>query len=86
MGNFAGRDNSEGWYNAALGNAAGYYNTTGFAFSGSIDDVQIYDEALSASDATFLLNNAGTAVGVPEPSSTALLGLGGLALILRRRK
>ena len=23
---------------------------------------------------------------VPEPSSTALLGLGGLALILRRRK
>lgn len=27
-----------------------------------------------------------TAVAVPEPSSTALLGLGGLALILRRRK
>ena len=24
--------------------------------------------------------------GVPEPSTTALLGLGGLALILRRRK
>ena len=28
----------------------------------------------------------GTAVVVPEPSSTALFGLGGLALILRRRK
>ena len=28
----------------------------------------------------------GTVVPVPEPSSTALLGLGGLALILRRRK
>ena len=27
-----------------------------------------------------------TAVAVPEPSTTALLGLGGLALILRRRK
>ncbi|MBT8036430.1 MAG: PEP-CTERM sorting domain-containing protein [Verrucomicrobiae bacterium] len=27
-----------------------------------------------------------TAAPVPEPSSTALLGLGGLALILRRRK
>ncbi|MDB4265463.1 PEP-CTERM sorting domain-containing protein [bacterium] len=27
-----------------------------------------------------------TAVAVPEPSSTALLGLAGLALIMRRRK
>ena len=26
------------------------------------------------------------AVSVPEPSSTALLGLGGLALLFRRRK
>ncbi len=29
---------------------------------------------------------SGSVVAVPEPSSTALLGLGGLALILRRRK
>lgn len=29
---------------------------------------------------------SGTTIPVPEPSSTALLGLGGLALILRRRK
>jgi hypothetical protein len=28
----------------------------------------------------------GTAVAVPEPTTTALLGLGGLALILRRRR
>ena len=28
----------------------------------------------------------GTATAVPEPSSAALLGLGGLALIFRRRK
>ena len=28
----------------------------------------------------------GTATVVPEPTTTALLGLGGLALILRRRK
>ena len=28
----------------------------------------------------------GSIFAVPEPSSTALLGLGGLALILRRRK
>jgi len=39
--------------------------------------------------ATSILTGAGveiSAVVVPEPSSTALLGLGGLALILRRRK
>lgn len=36
--------------------------------------------ALSVSDAVIAFNN------VPEPSSTTLLGLGGLALILRRRK
>lgn len=29
---------------------------------------------------------SGTTIPVPEPSSTALLGLGGLALLLRRRK
>jgi hypothetical protein len=35
----------------------------------------------------FVIDNVSvTAVGVPEPTTTALLGLGGLALILRRRK
>lgn len=32
------------------------------------------------------LDVVGTATVVPEPTTTALLGLGGLALILRRRK
>ncbi|MGJ8672609.1 PEP-CTERM sorting domain-containing protein [Rubritalea sp.] len=36
----------------------------------------------NANDETFAIE----AVAVPEPSSTALLGLGGLALIMRRRK
>jgi len=31
-------------------------------------------------------NTAGSLTLVPEPSSAALLGLGGLALLLRRRK
>ncbi len=37
---------------------------------------------------TFTAGNFATSdlIAVPEPSSTALLGLGGLALILRRRK
>lgn len=70
-------------------------NATAWAFangaaslaSGSIiDDVQVYDTALTQSDVNFLHANVGSTVAVPEPSSTVLLGLGGLALILRRRK
>jgi hypothetical protein len=38
--------------------------------SGTVNVIYTYDEA----------------VLVPEPSSTALLGLGGLALIMRRRR
>lgn len=34
----------------------------------------------------FNVDQTGTLTAVPEPSSTALFGLGGLALILRRRK
>jgi hypothetical protein len=37
-------------------------------------------------DPTFGVFNGFAITAVPEPSSTALLGLGGLALILRRRK
>lgn len=48
------------------------------------DDVQFYDGELSSSDVNFLKNNPGLVV--PEPSSAALLGLGGLALVFRRRK
>ncbi len=62
-------------------------------------DIDDQGLVLAAGDAaagwTFDIDNTGTnglltatftAAPVPEPSSTALLGLGGLALILRRRK
>ncbi|MDB2428945.1 LamG domain-containing protein [Akkermansiaceae bacterium] len=55
-------------------------------FAGDIDDVQLYDNAVSAADVTFLFNNAGTAIAVPEPSSSLMLGLTlGLGLLRRRR-
>jgi hypothetical protein len=57
------------------GTAANYYD-------GVMDEVRIYSDVLTTSEIEGLF----TSNAVPEPSSTALLGLGGLALILRRRK
>ena len=48
-------------------------------FNGLIDDVRVYDNALSQSEISALAS-------IPEPSAVALLGLGGLALLIRRRK
>lgn len=48
-------------------------------FAGLIDDFQVYDQALNASDVAYLHANPGSALGllaVPEPSSLLLLALG----------
>jgi hypothetical protein len=50
-------------------------NTTRL-FTGKIDDVRIYNQALTGAEVMAL---------IPEPATVAMLGLGGLAL-LRRRK
>jgi len=57
-------------------------------WDGMIDEVALWTRDLTAAERTQVYQNGlnGLAVTVPEPSSTALLGLGGLALILRRRK
>lgn len=49
-------------------------------FNGLMDDVRIYDVALDQAGVI------ASATPIPEPSSTALLGLGALTLIFRRRK
>jgi MYXO-CTERM domain-containing protein len=52
-------------------------------YAGLVDDVQVYDEALSDSEVSYLFANPGQAV--PEPGSLALAGLGFLTLVRRRR-
>lgn len=54
------------------------------AYDGLLDEVAIYGSVLSDSQ---IASNAALGISpIPEPSSTALLGLGGLALTLRRRR
>jgi hypothetical protein len=48
------------------------------AFAGSMDELRIYDTVLSAGEVA--------ALAVPEPGPSVLLGLGGLGLVLRRRR
>ena len=58
-------------------------------WDGNIDDVALFDEALSASEVLAIYNGglAGQNVAqvIPEPNSFALLGLGGLCVLRRRR-
>lgn len=53
------------------------------SYTGSLD--QLYLSFKNRNGGQFLMDDV-TVTAVPEPSSVALLGLGGLALILRRRK
>ncbi len=55
-----------------------YYNSSSYEFNGAIDDVQIYNTALSAADVAFLHNNPGNPL--PGPSTTFNDWIGGFGL------
>ncbi len=101
QGNFEtalGMTPNDGWYWASTtSNPAGHFNmllggTSGDIFQPSKD----FTGSPSATAATFSVNSnssQGTAINditatqiVPEPSSSALLGLGAIGLLLRRKR
>lgn len=55
------------------------------ALAAEIDDVAVYDTALSTGQMNFLATNAAVTNPVPEPTATLLGALGLLALLRRRR-
>ena len=59
---------------------------TFFTVSGGNDVTLTFDPEATGFDGLDQLMLNGFVLSVPEPSSTALLGLGGLALMLRRRR
>ncbi len=65
----------------------GNSSTDNRGFNGKIDDVQIYDSALTAGEISQIYNNPG--VAIPEPGSLMLVlvaGLGMVAISIRRRR
>ena len=61
-------------------------------WNGNIDDVAVWNRVLTADEVSSIYNGGdGASIGslisvIPEPSSTALLGLGGLFLAFRKRR
>ena len=69
-------------------NAVGSSNGNArYAFGGQLDEIFILDEAIGSAQVDSLFNGNQAYTGeVPEPGSLALVGLGGLMLIARRRR
>ena len=63
--------------------------TTGASYDGLLDDFAVWDRALTADEIQSIYSaglNGWTFTGIPEPTTMALLGLGALGLLRRRRR
>ncbi len=61
---------------AAIGGRSSAYSTADFIYTGYVDDLRVYDNALSSTEIAQI---------VPEPATICILGLGALGLIRRKK-
>ncbi len=61
---------------AAIGARSGSYSGADFIYTGYVDDLRVYDNALGSNEIAQI---------VPEPATICLLGLGALGLIRRKK-
>lgn len=71
--------NSQPWI---IGGAKASGSSSYNSFLGSLDDIQLYDTALTAGNIAYLFNHPG--LSLPEPASLTLMA-SGLMLMVRRR-
>lgn len=73
------------WGNLQLGGAG---NVFGSGFEGILDDMAIFNEALSSTEVMNIYTGTNSQINaiIPEPASFMLLGLGGLSLALLRKR
>lgn len=56
------------------------------SLNGMVDEVQLYDHALTTGEVQFLFDNPSSVAGVPEPATGAILALSLCTVLMRRRR
>lgn len=75
-------------YNGSSTWAGGFLlgSLTKYTGANSMDDIAVWDQALSPTELTSHMTNLGAALNAPEPATMAVLALGGMGVLLRRRR
>lgn len=84
-GQLAARTFNNGYSNNAANFIVGGLGGVGSFYNGLVDEVRVYDSALSGVDVAYLYSNV-TAVPEPETYATLMAGIGLLGAVARRRK
>jgi len=75
-------------YNGSSTWAGGFWlgDLSKYTGANSMDDIAVWDAALTPTELTSHMTNLDAALNAPEPATMGVLALGGLAVLLRRRR